>query len=194
MAQLGMSLEQMRLFLKVIQQPQGLIIITGPTGSGKSLTLYHALHHRNTTEVNICSIEDPVEIHLPGVNQVNINPKAGLTFATILRSFLRQDPDIFMIVEIRDLETAEIAISAAQTGHLVFTTVHSNSAADTLTRLKNLGVESYALASALTLVVAQRLVRKQCQSCVKPSVKCKSCFNGYSGRTGIFNYYLSLIK
>lgn len=209
---LGLDEHQKEIFLKAIHKPQGLILVTGPTGSGKSFSLYSALNILNTKSVNICTVEDPVEIQLFGANQVNINVKAGLTFAAALRSFLRQDPDIIMVGEIRDLETAEIAVAAAQTGHLVLSTLHTNSAAETLVRLKNMGVPSYNIASSLLVLVAQRLVRKLCDACKKPvenlSFKnllelgfseedakdlilyraegCYQCINGYKGRIGLF--------
>lgn len=195
---LGFSSIQKNIFDAALNKPQGMILVTGPTGSGKTLTLYTALNILNKTSVNISTVEDPVEIHLPGVNQVNINSKAGLTFANVLRSFLRQDPDIVMLGEIRDLETAEIAIKAAQTGHLVLSTLHTNSAVESLVRLANMGVASYNIATAITLIIAQRLVRKLCDLCKKAikipafqesiyqAVGCDACTNGYQGREGIF--------
>lgn len=171
--ELGFSHEQLDLFLKAIHHPHGLILVTGPTGSGKTLTLYHALALLNTQEVNICTVEDPVEMHLPGVNQVNINPKAGLNFSNMLRGLLRQDPDIIMIGEIRDSETAEMAVSAAQTGHLVLSTLHTNHAAGSIGRLRNLGIPSHHLASALILIIGQRLVRKCAEE-------------GYRGRMALY--------
>lgn len=170
---LGLEPEQKDQFLQAIQQPQGLILVTGPTGSGKTVTLYTALSHLNQLDKNISTVEDPVEIYLPGINQVAVNPKIGLTFATVLRSLLRQDPDILMVGEIRDKETAEIAIHAALTGHLVFSTLHTNSALQALPRLIQMGVEPFLIKSALSLVVAQRLVRMLASQ-------------GYKGRTGIF--------
>lgn len=209
---LGFSKFQEEHFLRCIQKPQGMILVTGPTGSGKTVSLYTALNILNTREVNISTAEDPVEIKVPGINQVNINPKAGLTFSGTLRSFLRQDPDIIMVGEIRDLETAEISIKAAQTGHLVLSTLHTNSAAETLTRLLNMGVPSFNIASSVSLIVAQRLARKLCDACkavhedVTPqslvelgfseeesqtvklyqAVGCSQCTQGYRGRVGLF--------
>ena len=209
---LGFSLPQKAHFLRAINRPQGMILVTGPTGSGKTVTLYTALNIINTIEKNICTAEDPVEIKVPGINQVNINIKAGLTFSGALRSFLRQDPDIIMVGEIRDLETAEIAIKAAQTGHLVLSTLHTNSAAETLTRLVNMGIPSFNIASSVSLIIAQRLVRRLCDNCkqvrdditIKSLIElgfpeatantmktykaegCKKCSNGYHGRIGLF--------
>lgn len=211
---LGFTIHQQENFLKSLAQPQGLVIVTGPTGSGKTVTLYTGLNHLNTIDKNISTVEDPVEINLPGVNQVNIHPKAGLTFAHTLRAFLRQDPDIIMVGEIRDPETAEIALKAAQTGHLVLSTLHTNSAPETLIRLRQMGVPTYNIANAISLIVAQRLVRKLCKFC-KQAVKvtspcllelgvaeadltvtdhlfianpqgCPQCHLGYKGRTGLF--------
>lgn len=208
---LGFESRQREIFQSAIAEPQGLILVTGPTGSGKTLTLYSALNLLNTSKVNILTVEDPVEIYLPGINQVIINSKAGLDFATILRGFLRQDPDIIMIGEIRDFETADIALKAAQTGHLVLATLHTNSAADTLTRLLNMGVARYNLTSSISLIIAQRLARKLCEHCkyvqnipretliqegfqvrelaeFKPYAAgtCDQCTAGYKGRIGIF--------
>lgn len=209
---LGFSATQKELFLHAINRPQGMILVTGPTGSGKTVTLYSALNILNTMEVNISTAEDPVELKMVGVNQVNINPKAGLNFSGVLRAFLRQDPDIIMVGEIRDLETAEIAVKAAQTGHLVLSTLHTNSAAETLTRLVNMGVPSFNIASSVSLIIAQRLVRKLCESCkairddttptglmelgfseedshhiqTYHAVGCKQCTNGFRGRIGLF--------
>lgn len=210
-AQLGLEPSQETIFLQTIKQPQGMILVTGPTGSGKTITLYNALHLLNTEAVNILSIEDPVEIYLPGINQVNINPKAGLTFATALRAFLRQDPDIIMLGEMRDLETADIGIKAAQTGHLVLSTLHTNSAAESLIRLANMGVAQYNIASSALLIIAQRLLRRLCEHCKQPdyidseillqqgfnhseltnltlyrAVGCDQCTHGYQDRIGIF--------
>ncbi|CDZ78330.1 Type II traffic warden ATPase [Legionella massiliensis] len=182
---LGMSSLQKEHFLRCLHKPQGLILVSGPTGSGKTVTLYTALQLLNSKEKNISTAEDPVEIKIPGINQVNMNSKVGLSFSNILRSFLRQDPDIIMIGEIRDLETAELAIKAAHTGHLVLATVHSNSAAETLTRLRNLGVPSFNLANSVSLLLAQRLARRLCEHC-KPQLGCTHCTNGYSGRLGLF--------
>ncbi|WP_133127337.1 type IV-A pilus assembly ATPase PilB [Legionella nagasakiensis] len=209
---LGFSPKQKEHFLQAIQRPQGMILVTGPTGSGKTVTLYSALNELNTTEHNISTAEDPVEIKVSGINQVNINPKAGLTFSGALRAFLRQDPDIIMVGEIRDLETAEIAIKAAQTGHLVLSTLHTNSAAETLTRLVNMGIPSFNIASSVSLIIAQRLVRRLCEHCkvirddftIASLVElgfseaeahtlnaykangCNQCTNGYRGRIGLF--------
>ncbi len=208
---LGFDEEQKELFMAAIRQPNGMVLVTGPTGSGKTATLYTALNILNTEDTNICTAEDPAEINMPGINQVNINTKTGLTFASALRSFLRQDPDIIMVGEIRDLETAEIGIKAAQTGHLVLSTLHTNDAPKTLTRLLNMGVASYNIASTISLIIAQRLVRRLCEHCKEPEdlpreallkegfnedqldgitifhpVGCDKCNNGYKGRLGIF--------
>ena len=197
--------------MDALAQPQGMILVTGPTGSGKTVSLYTGLNILNTDERNISTAEDPVEINLEGINQVQINTRAGLTFPGALRSFLRQDPDIVMVGEIRDLETAEIAIKAAQTGHLVLSTLHTNSAAETLTRLLNMGVPSYNVASSVSIIIAQRLARRLCIQCkeeehipeaellaqgfmpeqlsdiklYKP-VGCDLCTGGYKGRVGIY--------
>lgn len=206
MEQLGMSEEQLTRFSAVLRQPQGLILVTGPTGSGKTVTLYTALQARNTPDVNICSVEDPIEIPLAGLNQTQINPRAGLTFQSVLRALLRQDPDIIMVGEIRDGETAEIAIKAAQTGHLVLSTLHTNSTAETLIRLQQMGVARWMISSALSLVVAQRLVRRLCPHCRKDASHraelprnvwprplprwqpggCDRCYHGYYGRVALF--------
>ncbi len=211
---LGYEPEQKEAYLKALQQPQGMILVTGPTGSGKTVSLYTGLNILNTDDINISTAEDPAEINLPGINQVNVNPKVGLTFAAALRSFLRQDPDVIMVGEIRDLETAEIAIKAAQTGHLVLSTLHTNDAPQTIVRMMNMGVPAYNLASTLTLIIAQRLARRLCKECKKPAdiprpelirqgfteaeidapdftvyqaVGCDQCENsGYKGRTGIY--------
>jgi type IV pilus assembly protein PilB len=208
---LGMMEDQANAFLAALQRSQGMILVTGPTGSGKTVTLYSALNFLNSVEKNISTVEDPVEIPLQGINQVHVNPKANLTFSTALRSFLRQDPDIIMVGEIRDLETAEIAVKAAQTGHLVLSTLHTNSAPETVNRLMNMGVASYNLASSLTIVIAQRLIRILCEDCkVKLDLPeelllsegfkkedigtfsvygpggCERCFSGYRSRAGIF--------
>lgn len=207
---LGLDNLQKERFLTALGKPQGLILVTGPTGSGKTLSLYTALTILNSKEKNISTVEDPVEIKLPGINQVNVNQKSGLSFATVLRSLLRQDPDIMMIGEIRDLETAEIAIKAAQTGHLVLSTLHTNSAAETLTRLVNLGIPAFNIAHSAILLVAQRLARRLCEYCkIRPNdlpqqhLKalgfsgsealnlyqargCQHCTNGYRGRLGLF--------
>lgn len=188
---LGLNAVQKTHFLAALAKPQGLIVITGPTGSGKTLSLYTALTILNSTERNISTAEDPVEIRIPGINQVGINPKSGLTFPTILRSFLRQDPDIIMIGEIRDLETAEIAIKAAQTGHLVLSTLHANSAAETLDRLINIGIPAFNIANSAILLVAQRLVRRICAHCKAQG--CEHCSNGFRGRLGLFEI-IPLVK
>jgi type IV pilus assembly protein PilB len=212
LAALGMAEHQRKLFARAITKPYGMILVTGPTGSGKTVTLYSALSQLNDPEVNISTVEDPVEIQMAGVNQVHINLKAGLTFASALRAFLRQDPDIIMVGEIRDLETAEIAVKAAQTGHLVLSTLHTNDAPQTLTRLANMGVPPFNIASSVLLIMAQRLVRKLCPHCkteepvpddalrgegfseeaiaegitLYKAVGCDKCTQGYRGRTGIF--------
>ncbi|HBY86661.1 MAG TPA: type IV-A pilus assembly ATPase PilB, partial [Colwellia sp.] len=162
---LGYEAEQKKIYMDALEQPQGMILVTGPTGSGKTVSLYTGLNILNTQERNISTAEDPVEINLEGINQVQINNRAGLTFPSALRSFLRQDPDIVMVGEIRDLETAEISIKAAQTGHLVLSTLHTNSAAETLTRLLNMGVPSYNVASSVSIIIAQRLARRLCPQC-----------------------------
>ena len=205
------KIEKDRL-MAAIQRPYGMVLVTGPTGSGKTVSLYTCLHILNQPGVNISTVEDPAEINLPGVNQVNVNDKAGLTFAGALRSFLRQDPDIIMVGEIRDLETADIAIKAAQTGHMVMSTLHTNDAPTTLTRLLNMGVAPFNIASSVLLITAQRLARRLCETCKvvadypreallkagfteqdlasgwKPyrAVGCSSCNNGYKGRVGIY--------
>ena len=205
------KIEKDRL-LKVIQRPYGMVLVTGPTGSGKTVSLYTCLNILNQPGVNISTVEDPAEINLPGVNQVNVNDKAGLTFAAALKSFLRQDPDIIMVGEIRDLETADIAIKAAQTGHMVMSTLHTNDAPTTLTRLLNMGVAPFNIASSILLITAQRLARRLCENCKAPAdyprdallkagfkaedldgnwkpyraVGCSACTNGYKGRVGIY--------
>lgn len=210
---LGYEADQKQLFLEALYKSQGMLLITGPTGSGKTVSLYTGLNILNTVETNISTVEDPVEINLEGINQVNVNPKVGLTFANALKSFLRQDPDIVMVGEIRDLETAEIAIKAAQTGHLVLSTLHTNSAPETLTRLRNMGVASFNIATSVNLVIAQRLARRLCNHCKQPmtvpkqsllevgfteadlahpeqviyeAVGCSECRDGYLGRVGIY--------
>ncbi|OGT44011.1 MAG: hypothetical protein A3F13_04620 [Gammaproteobacteria bacterium RIFCSPHIGHO2_12_FULL_40_19] len=209
---LGMEDFQRDLYLKAIYEPQGIILVTGPTGSGKTVTLYTALKLLNSIQKNICTVEDPIEIYMSGVNQVHMNAKSGLTFAKAMRAFLRQDPDIIMVGEIRDLETADIATKAAQTGHLVLSTLHTNNAPMTLIRLSNIGLETYNIASTLSLIVAQRLLRKLCKHCKRPVkipadilmqqgfsekdteatiyapgiTTCGKCTNGYKGRAGIF--------
>jgi len=204
--QLGMSDTQLRLFTAALHKPQGLMLVTGPTGSGKTVTLYSALQARNAPGVNICSVEDPIEIPLAGLNQTQINPRAGLSFQSVLRAFLRQDPDIIMVGEIRDGETAEIAMNAAQTGHLVLSTLHTNSTAETLVRLQQMGMARWMVASALSLVVAQRLVRRLCPHCRRQASReaplpgslwprplphwqpsgCERCYHGFYGRVAIF--------
>ncbi len=208
---LGYEESQKDLYMSALKQPQGMILVTGPTGSGKTVSLYTGLNILNTVDVNISTAEDPVEINLEGINQVNVNPKQGMDFTAALKSFLRQDPDIIMVGEIRDLDTASIAIKAAQTGHMVMSTLHTNSAAETLTRLRNMGVPSFNIATSVNLIIAQRLARKLCNSCKKeiqvpretlleegfPENKigtfkiyepagCESCNGGYKGRVGIY--------
>jgi type IV pilus assembly protein PilB len=211
---LGYEAEQKTAYLKALSQPQGMILVTGPTGSGKTVSLYTGLNILNTEDINISTAEDPAEINLPGVNQVSVNPKQGLTFSAALKAFLRQDPDVIMVGEIRDLDTAEIAIKAAQTGHLVLSTLHTNDAPQTVVRLMNIGVPAYNIASTLSLVIAQRLVRVLCPACKRPAnipkpellrlglteaelnspdttvmeaVGCHQCDDsGYKGRTGIY--------
>jgi len=209
---LGYEKSQKDLYMNALSKPQGMILVTGPTGSGKTVSLYTGLNILNTEERNISTAEDPAEINLPGINQVNVNAKIGLTFASSLRAFLRQDPDIIMVGEIRDLDTAEIAIKAAQTGHLVLSTLHTNDAPTTLTRLVDMGVKPYAIGTSVSLIIAQRLARKLCDNCketldipaeallaegfkqsdiddglrVYGPVGCKSCEGGYKGRAGIF--------
>ena len=209
---LGYDDQQRKLYEKHLAKPYGMILVTGPTGSGKTVSLYKGLNILNTEYRNISTAEDPAEINLPGVNQVNVNPKVGLTFATALKAFLRQDPDVIMVGEIRDLETAEIAIKAAQTGHLVLSTLHTNDAPKTLTRMVDMGVKPYAIATSVSLIIAQRLARRLCDNCkeVKDIPRealekegftaeeldkgvtifgpkgCKACNSGYKGRLGIF--------
>ncbi|AWL00567.1 type IV-A pilus assembly ATPase PilB [Stutzerimonas stutzeri] len=208
---LGYEEDQKELYMNALRQPQGMILVTGPTGSGKTVSLYTGLNILNTVDVNISTAEDPVEINLEGINQVNVNPKQGMDFSQALRAFLRQDPDIIMVGEIRDLETAEIAIKAAQTGHMVMSTLHTNSAAETLTRLRNMGVPAFNIATSVNLIIAQRLARKLCNSCKKEvdvprdvllregfpeqklgtfkiygPVGCDNCKGGYKGRVGIY--------
>lgn len=165
---LGYEDEQKQLYMKYLNKPYGMILVTGPTGSGKTVSLYTGLNILNTSDRNISTAEDPAEINLPGINQVNVNPKVGLTFASALKAFLRQDPDVIMVGEIRDLETAEIAIKAAQTGHLVLSTLHTNDAPQTLTRMLNMGVPAYNIASSVSLIIAQRLARRLCKNCKQP--------------------------
>ncbi|WLG50066.1 type IV-A pilus assembly ATPase PilB [Pseudomonas sp. FP1742] len=208
---LGYEPEQKDLYMAALKQPQGMILVTGPTGSGKTVSLYTGLNILNTVDINISTAEDPVEINIEGINQVNVNPRQGMDFAQALRSFLRQDPDVIMVGEIRDLETAEIAIKAAQTGHMVLSTLHTNSAAQTLTRLHNMGIQGFNIATSISLIIAQRLARKLCSHCKKPieipretllkegfpeerigsftiyePVGCDQCNNGYKGRVGIY--------
>lgn len=210
---LGFEPVQKELFLNAIHRPYGMILVTGPTGSGKTVTLYTALNILNTADKNISTAEDPVEITVPGINQVNVNPKAGLTFASALRAFLRQDPDIIMVGEIRDLETAEIAVKAAQTGHLVLSTLHTNDAPQSLNRLAQMGIAPFNIASSVLLILAQRLARRLCEHCKHPAnypaelllkvgfrpeeladlelytanpEGCEHCTKGYKGRVGIY--------
>lgn len=191
---LGLTLRQKTHFSNALNKPQGMVLVTGPTGSGKTSTLYAALSQLNTDEVNIVSIEDPIEITMPGVNQVAIHPKIGLTFTSLMQAFLRQDPDIIMLGEMRSLETAKIAFAAAETGHLVLSTLHSNSAAETVTRLLNMGVSPFQMAHTIHLIIAQRLVRKLCTQCkildntlmIYKARGCAHCIQGYQGRIGIF--------
>lgn len=211
---LGYEPEQKALFLDALAQPQGMILVTGPTGSGKTVSLYTGLNILNTAERNIATAEDPVEINLEGINQVNVNPRVGLDFAAALRAFLRQDPDVVMVGEVRDLETAEVAIKAAQTGHLVLSTLHTNSAPETLTRLRNMGVPSFNVATSVSLIIAQRLARRLCRHCKIPQEVpqgallelgfepgdfqeaftlyeanergCEHCQQGYRGRVGLY--------
>jgi len=165
---LGYEPFQKDLYMQALARPHGMILVTGPTGSGKTVSLYTGLNILNTEDTNISTAEDPAEINLPGINQVNVNPKVGLTFASALRAFLRQDPDVIMVGEIRDLETAEIAIKASQTGHLVLSTLHTNDAPKTLTRMVDMGVQPYAIATSVALIIAQRLARKLCAHCKTP--------------------------
>ena len=209
---LGYEDIQKQLYMKFLHKPYGMILVTGPTGSGKTVSLYTGLNILNTPDRNISTAEDPAEINLPGVNQVNVNPKVGLTFSAALKAFLRQDPDVIMVGEIRDLETAEIAIKAAQTGHMVMSTLHTNDAPATLTRLLNMGVPAFNIASSVSLIIAQRLARRLCSNCKKPvdipkeellkegylesdledltlyeGVGCDTCADtGYKGRVGIY--------
>jgi type IV pilus assembly protein PilB len=209
---LGYEPFQKQIYLKHLAKPQGMILVTGPTGSGKTVSLYTGLNILNREDTNISTAEDPAEINLPGVNQVNVNNKVGLTFAAALRAFLRQDPDVVMVGEVRDLETAEIAIKAAQTGHLVLSTLHTNDAPQTLTRLVDMGVKPYAIATSVSLIIAQRLARRLCSHCKQPldvpaealrkegfpdadiaaGIKlygpkgCGNCTEGYKGRVGIY--------
>ncbi|GGO82479.1 type 4 fimbrial assembly protein PilB [Marinobacterium nitratireducens] len=211
---LGFEQDQKELYLATLAKPQGMVLVTGPTGSGKTVTLYTGINILNEDERNISTAEDPVEINLEGINQVHVNTKVGLTFAESLRAFLRQDPDVVMVGEIRDLETAEIAIKAAQTGHMVLSTLHTNSSPETLTRLRNMGVPAFNIATSVSLIIAQRLARRLCESCKRPtsipeaalleegftaeqlenlttlyeanSDGCPKCNRGYKGRVGIY--------
>jgi len=209
---LGYEPDQKKLFMDALEKPQGMLLITGPTGSGKTVSLYTGLNILNTEDTNISTAEDPVEINLEGINQVNVNVKVGLTFAAALKAFLRQDPEIIMLGEIRDLETAEIAVKAAQTGHMVLSTLHTNSAPETLTRLRNMGIPSFNIATSVNLVIAQRLARRLCSACKRPAnipkpsllemgfteadfergftiyepVGCDQCRDGYKGRVGVY--------
>ena len=208
---LGYEPDQKQLYMDALQRPQGMIIVTGPTGSGKTVSLYTGLNILNTSEINISTAEDPVEINLEGINQVNVNNKQGLGFAEALKSFLRQDPDVIMVGEIRDLETGSIAVKAAQTGHMVMSTMHTNSAAETITRMVNMGIPPFNIATSLELIIAQRLGRRLCSACKQPveypkealadmgfteadmenmqlfkAVGCPKCNGGYKGRVGIY--------
>jgi type IV pilus assembly protein PilB len=208
---LGYEPEQKALYLEALSKPQGMILVTGPTGSGKTVSLYTGLNILNTVDINISTAEDPVEINLEGINQVNVNPRHGMDFSQALRAFLRQDPDVIMVGEIRDLETAEIAIKASQTGHMVLSTLHTNSAAETLTRLHHMGVAAFNIATAINLIIAQRLARKLCPYCkvevdlpretliaegfpdskiglfkLYSPVGCEHCNAGYKGRVGVY--------
>ena len=201
---LGLSANNLHDFQQILDYPQGLILVTGPTGSGKTVTLYSGLKKLNSSDRNICSVEDPIEVPIEGINQTSVNVKAGLTFSIILRALLRQDPDVIMIGEIRDQETAQIAIQAAQTGHLVLSTLHTNSSIEALTRLNQMGIENYLLSSSLKLIVAQRLVRKLCNSCKVVANQliflgdetiphyvasgCSHCVGGYKGRIGLYEF------
>jgi type IV pilus assembly protein PilB len=208
---LGYEEDQKQLYMDALDQPQGMILVTGPTGSGKTVSLYTGLNILNTEDRNISTAEDPAEINLPGVNQVNVDNKVGLTFASALKAFLRQDPDVIMVGEIRDMETGEIAIKAAQTGHLVLSTLHTNDAPQTLSRMINMGIAPFNIASSVSLIIAQRLARRLCNNCKKPvdipkealleegfteddlpglkvykPVGCDQCDSGYKGRVGIY--------
>ena len=208
---LGYEEDQKELYLNALKSPYGMILVTGPTGSGKTVSLYTGLNILNEPHTNISTAEDPAEINLPGINQVNVNTKVGLTFAEALRSFLRQDPDVIMVGEIRDIDTASIAIKAAQTGHLVLSTLHTNDAPQTLTRLANMGVPAFNIATSVTLIIAQRLARRLCENCkeldeiprealiqegfnesemndlkIYKAVGCNKCNRGYKGRVGIY--------
>jgi type IV pilus assembly protein PilB len=210
--QLGYEEFQKEIFLENLHKPYGMFLVTGPTGSGKTVSLYTGINILNKAEINICTAEDPVEIQLPGVNQVQIEERTGMTFAKALRSFLRQDPDVILVGEIRDLETGSIAVKAAQTGHMVLSTLHTNDAPQTITRLLDMGVPSFAVATSLNVIIAQRLARRLCSNCKKPvdmpkvglleagfteqdiadgiklhgAIGCEACTNGYKGRVGIY--------
>ena len=185
--ELGLKIDDQKIILKTLSRPQGLILVTGPTGSGKTITLYTLLNLLNESHRNISTIEDPIEIQIDGINQTPVNTKNGLTFSHTLRALLRQDPDVIMIGEIRDTETADMAIRAAQTGHLVLSTLHTNSAPEAITRLCHMGMTPFHLGSALTLIIAQRLVRQLCLHCRdKPENQCVHCSNGFLGRRGVF--------
>nr|WP_084155813.1 type IV-A pilus assembly ATPase PilB [Halomonas halocynthiae] len=212
--QLGLSERQQALYEHALSRPQGMILVTGPTGSGKTVTLYTGLSLLNDTSRNICTAEDPVEIKVAGINQVQVLPRIGLDFASALRAFLRQDPDVVMVGEIRDVETAEIAARAAQTGHMVLSTVHTNSAAETITRLSDMGVAAFNIANSVKLIISQRLARRLCNACKRPAryatqalldlgcsteeatsaklfeaVGCQHCTQGYKGRLGIYEVF-----
>ena len=195
LADLGFESADEELLIKAISRPHGMVLVTGPTGSGKTLSLYSCLEHLNREDINISCVEDPCEIYLPGANQVSINERAGLTFASALRALLRQDPDVIMVGEIRDAETAAIAIQAAHTGHLVLSTLHTNDAPSSIERLRHMGIAPFQVASSVHMVVAQRLVRRLCVHCKKPSAEspvvyqargCAMCNAGYKGRIGIY--------
>lgn len=189
-AELGMTEKQQHLFRQALHQPQGLILVTGPTGSGKSISLYTALQFLNRPEKHIMTAEDPIEIELSGIIQSQIHPQIGLDFNRLLRTFLRQDPDVIMLGEIRDQETAQMALRAAQTGHLVLSTLHTNDAISAVSRLKQLGIQQHEIDHSLLLVIAQRLVRKKCQKCSENSLNGEQCdcHQGYKGRTGIYQF------
>ncbi|AOF52693.1 protein transporter HofB [Rodentibacter caecimuris] len=187
-AELGMTESQQHTFQQALRQPQGLILVTGPTGSGKSISLYTALQWLNTPDKHIMTAEDPIEIELTGIIQSQINPQIGLDFSRLLRSFLRQDPDIIMLGEIRDEESATMALRAAQTGHLVLSTLHTNDAISAISRLQQLGIQQHEIESSLLLVIAQRLVRKRCQKCGQFSIDSCDCHQGYRGRIGVYQF------
>ncbi|MBN6082601.1 type II/IV secretion system protein [Aggregatibacter actinomycetemcomitans] len=186
--ELGMTESQQQRFRRALSQPQGLILVTGPTGSGKSISLYTALQHLNTPEKHIMTAEDPIEIQLPGIIQSQVNPPIGLDFSRLLRTFLRQDPDIIMLGEIRDEESAAMALRAAQTGHLVLSTLHTNNASSAISRLQQLGIQRHEIDSSLLLVIAQRLVRKRCQKCGGNATHFCDCHQGYKGRVGVYQF------